>query len=145
MPWSSQSRKRRQQVLGEGYRSGKSFHRAPLRSTQRIPSKQGRLAIGLGPPNAEPLGNGNSGAINAHCASVINSTFLAIEHLHSTTSTIQIQISRNSIAARNRENSLESGSYETGSRDEVAHVRTGGGVAPPLAEVNVWGHDDWCS
>jgi hypothetical protein len=76
-PSSSQSRRCRQQVHGEGYASSKSFHRAPLRSTHRIPSKQGRLTIGLGPPRANAWGCGNSGAISAHCASVNNSTFLA--------------------------------------------------------------------
>ena len=38
----SQSRKRRQQVLSLGYRSGRSRQRAPLRKTHRIPSKTSR-------------------------------------------------------------------------------------------------------
>lgn len=47
-PDSSQSRNRRQQVLGEGYGSGRSFQRAPLRNTQRMPSKQGRFGAASG-------------------------------------------------------------------------------------------------
>jgi hypothetical protein len=88
---SSQSRRRRQHVLGDGYRSGKSFQRAPLRNTHKIPSKHGRFAMGLRPPNAAAFGSGNSAAIVAHCASVINSTVLAIEYLHSTTSKTRFQ------------------------------------------------------
>ena len=68
--WSSQARKRRQQVLGEGYRSGRSFQRAPLRNTHKTPSKTGRLGIGLGPPFGEAFTSGSNGAIYAHCASV---------------------------------------------------------------------------
>jgi hypothetical protein len=78
-------------VLGDGYRSGKSFQRAPLRNTHKIPSKHGRFAMGLRPPNAAAFGSGNSAAIVAHCASVINSTVLAIEYLHSTTSKTRFQ------------------------------------------------------
>ena len=51
-PCSSQSCSRRQQVEGDGNSSGRSFQRAPLRSTQRMPSKQGRLGSGLRPPFA---------------------------------------------------------------------------------------------
>jgi hypothetical protein len=68
--WSSQSRSRRQQVVGEGYSGGKSFQRAPLRSTQRIPSKTGRLSTGFRPPFRDCLNFGKSGSIFAHCASV---------------------------------------------------------------------------
>ena len=67
---ASQARSRRQQVLGEGYRAGRSFQRAPLRNTHRMPSNTGRLAIGLGPPLGDAFGSGNSGAICAHWASV---------------------------------------------------------------------------
>jgi hypothetical protein len=67
---SSQSRRRRQQVLGEGYCGGKSFHRAPVRNIHKIPSKQGRLGMGLGPPRGDGLGSGNKGAIFSHCSSV---------------------------------------------------------------------------
>jgi hypothetical protein len=49
-PCSSPPLKRRQQVLGEGNRSGRSFHRAPVRKIQRIPAKQGRFGFGFGPP-----------------------------------------------------------------------------------------------
>ena len=70
MSCSSQVRNRRQHVLGEGYRSGRSFQRAPLRNTHKIPSKTGRLAIGFGPPLGEALGSGSNGAICAHCSSL---------------------------------------------------------------------------
>ena len=76
---SSQSRSRRQQVLGEGCRAGRSFHRAPLRSTQRIPSNTRRLSTGLRPPFGEGLTFGNSGSIFAHCASVSSSRCLAMK------------------------------------------------------------------
>ena len=69
-PCSSHRRKRRQHVLGEGYCAGRSFHRAPLRNTHKIPSNTGRLAIGLGPPFGDAFGWGNNGAICAHWASV---------------------------------------------------------------------------
>jgi hypothetical protein len=51
-PCRSHCCNRRQQVAGLGYRSGRSFHRAPVRKTQRIPSSvrrsscQGRPRIG---------------------------------------------------------------------------------------------------
>jgi hypothetical protein len=76
---SSQSRNRRQHVLGEGYRAGRSFQRAPLRSTQRIPSNTRRLSTGLRPPLDERLTFGRSGSIFAHCASVSSSTCLAMK------------------------------------------------------------------
>jgi hypothetical protein len=69
-PCSPQSRRRRQQVRGEGNRSGASCHRAPVRKPQRLPSNTGRFGRGLGPPRGEALGSGNNGAIFAHCASV---------------------------------------------------------------------------
>jgi hypothetical protein len=67
---SSQSRRRRQQVLEEGKSFGKSFHLAPLRSTQRIPSKHARLSAGGRPPRRERLGSGRNGRIFSHCESV---------------------------------------------------------------------------
>lgn len=79
-PSSSQSRRRRQHVLAEGYRSGRSFQRAPLRSTQRIPSKTLRLSIGLGPPFPDRLNSGKSGSIFCHCSSVSNVLSLAIQN-----------------------------------------------------------------
>jgi len=75
---SSQSRNRRQQVLGEGNFSGKSFHRAPLRSTQRMPSKHSRLPAGGRPPLAERLGCGNNGSIFFHCSSVMISSLAMV-------------------------------------------------------------------
>jgi hypothetical protein len=70
MPCSSQSRRRRQQVLGDGYCGGKSFHRAPVRNSHKMPSKQGRLGVGVGPPRGDGVGSGNKGAILSHCSSV---------------------------------------------------------------------------
>jgi hypothetical protein len=69
-PWASQSRRRRQQVLGDGNRVGKSCHRAPLRRTQGMPSKTGRFGMGFGPPPGEAVNSGHHGAIFSHCASV---------------------------------------------------------------------------
>jgi hypothetical protein len=80
-----------------------------------MPSKQARLAIGLRPPRTDAFGSGSSGEINAHCASVINSTFLAIEHLHSTASRTMIQASRKSRVARIHPKTLHWKGYETGS------------------------------
>ena len=67
---SSQSRNRRQQVEADGYVFGRSFQRAPLRNTHKMPSNTGRLPIGLGPPLGDAFGSGRCGAIRAHCASV---------------------------------------------------------------------------
>jgi hypothetical protein len=67
---SSQSRSRRQQVLGEGYWSGRSFHRAPDRSTHKMPSKQARLPARGRPPALVDLSLGNNGLIFFHCSSV---------------------------------------------------------------------------
>lgn len=75
---SSQSRSRRQHVLGEGKRSGKSFHRAPLRSTQRMPSKHSRLPAGGRPPLAERLACGSNGSIFSHCSSVMISSLAMV-------------------------------------------------------------------
>jgi hypothetical protein len=69
-PCSSQSRSLRQQVLGEGYWAGRSFQRAPDRSTHKIPSKQLRLSLGGRPPDLERLILGNNGLIFFHCSSV---------------------------------------------------------------------------
>jgi hypothetical protein len=70
MPCASQSRRRRQQVLGDGYGGGTSFHRAPVRNIHKMPSKQGRFGVGVGPPRGDGLGSGNKGAILSHCSSV---------------------------------------------------------------------------
>jgi hypothetical protein len=70
IPFSSQACRRRQQVLGEGKSSGKSFHLAPLRSTQRMPSMHARLSQGRRPPRGECLALGSRGSIFSHCASL---------------------------------------------------------------------------
>ncbi len=64
---SSHSCNLRQQVEGEGYHGGKSFHRAPLRNTHKIPSKQWRLEILLRPFGNTGSGSSRNGAIFAHC------------------------------------------------------------------------------
>ena len=69
-PCSSHSRRRRQQVLSDGYDSGKSFRRAPLRKTHKMPSKQRRFEMRLRPPSGDAIGFGKSVSIFAHCASV---------------------------------------------------------------------------
>lgn len=66
MPASVHSFNRRQQVAGEGYRSGKSFHRAPVYSTHKIPSRHSRGST-LGRPPALVMGGvGNRSAIRNH-------------------------------------------------------------------------------
>ena len=70
--WRSHSARRRQHVAGLGYRSGRSRHRAPVRSTQRMPSKQARSSARGRPPRGLRFGLGRNGAIFAHCASVRN-------------------------------------------------------------------------
>ncbi len=63
---SSQSCKRRQQVLGLGYSRGKSRQRAPVLSTHRIPSSTCRLSC-HGRPRLRSFGN--RGSIFFHCSS----------------------------------------------------------------------------
>lgn len=70
----------RQQVVDDGYQSGKSFHRAPLRSIQIIPSNTSLLPMGLRPPFGDCLCFGNSGSSFFHCSSVINISFFAIKY-----------------------------------------------------------------
>ncbi len=61
--------KRRQQVPYDGNREGKSFQRAPLRSTHKIPSKHA-LALALGRPPCEPGGRSEKRPpISDHCSS----------------------------------------------------------------------------
>lgn len=67
IPASTHSLSRRQQVAYDGNLSGKSCHRHPARSIQRIPSKQGRGGI-LGRPKAGRFGNRS--LIKLHCSSV---------------------------------------------------------------------------
>ena len=68
--FSYHSLKRRQQVDGFGYRSGRSFHLAPVLSIQSIPSKTNRSSA-LGRPPFGPIGFfGMRGSILRHCSSV---------------------------------------------------------------------------
>jgi hypothetical protein len=77
-PCSSHSWRCSQQVLAEGNRSGRSFHRAPLRKLHRMPSKTGRFEIGFGPLCGDACGSANKGAIFAHWISVSSECSLAI-------------------------------------------------------------------
>lgn len=67
VPFSSHNFKRLQQVLGLGYRSGKSFHLAPVRKIQRMPSSVSRFFF-----HGLPLlfGFGNNGSTYFHCFSL---------------------------------------------------------------------------
>lgn len=78
-PCSSHCCNRRQHVLADGYRSGRSFHLAPLRRTQIMPSKTSRLLRGLRPPFEDWLCLGNKGSSFCHCSSVINFSCFAIK------------------------------------------------------------------
>jgi hypothetical protein len=77
-PASSHSLSRRQHVVADGYACGRSFHRAPLRSTQRIPSMTSRSSIRRRPPRGDGHSWGNNRSIFAHWASV-NSRLATIE------------------------------------------------------------------
>jgi hypothetical protein len=71
---SSHRFKRRQQVAGDGYLSGRKRQAAPVQSTQRMPSRQSRFdAQGRPRLSRRRLGSGNSGSIRHHCASVNSS------------------------------------------------------------------------
>lgn len=67
IPRFSQAFNLRQQVLGLGYLSGKSFHLAPVLKTHKIPSNTGRLSF-----HGRPLlfNLGSNGFIAFHCLSV---------------------------------------------------------------------------
>jgi hypothetical protein len=78
-PCSSQRRSRRQHVDGLGYHRGRSFHGAPVRKIQRIPSKTLRLSIHGRPPRLDRFGLGNNDSICCHCRSVSLQRSLAIE------------------------------------------------------------------
>jgi len=78
MSCSSQSLSLRQQVEGLGYRFGKSAQGAPVRRTQRIPSKTLRLSAQGLPPFLPDFGFGNSFSIFFHCWSVSFQRSLAI-------------------------------------------------------------------
>jgi hypothetical protein len=80
-PCSSQSLNRRQQVDGLGYQSGRSCHRAPVLSTQRIPSRTMRLSAGGRPPFGFCFGAGSSGSSSFHLPSFMKRVYLAIGHL----------------------------------------------------------------
>jgi hypothetical protein len=80
-PCSSQSCSRRQHVEELGYLRGKSCHLAPVRSTQRMPSRTGRLSTGGRPPLGLNLGFGSKGLSFFHCSSFMNCVYLAIGHL----------------------------------------------------------------
>jgi hypothetical protein len=69
-PASYQSLKRRQQVEGSGYSSGRSRHLAPVLRTQRIPSKHARSSAGGRPPFGLGGRGGINGLIFSHCSSV---------------------------------------------------------------------------
>jgi hypothetical protein len=65
-PSSVQRLSRRQHVLGLGYRSGRSHHRAPVRNTHKIPSRHARLSA-KGRPRL--ISVGRCGSIFFHWAS----------------------------------------------------------------------------
>ena len=70
-PDSVHSRCLRWHVEGEGYRSGKSCHRAPFLSTQMMPSRQSRGLTRGRPPFGERGGSRNKSRMMAHWASVM--------------------------------------------------------------------------
>jgi len=69
-PSSSHLCKRRQQVAGLGYCSGRSCQRAPVRRIQRMPSSTARFGAQGRPPFFDLGRTGNKGSINFHCLSV---------------------------------------------------------------------------
>ena len=69
-PDSVHSCSRRQQVAGDGKCVGKSFQRAPLINTQRIPSRQARGGIGGRPPAWVISRTGKRSSIKCHCSSL---------------------------------------------------------------------------
>lgn len=73
---SYHSFRRRQHVEGCGYLSGRSFHRAPVLSIQRIPSKTNRSSALGRPPFGRGGGLGMRGSIFFHCSSVRYTTRL---------------------------------------------------------------------
>ncbi len=77
VPSSSQRFNRRQHVDGLGYSAGRSRHRAPVFSTQRMPSTTARWLAQGRPPRGERGGRGRSGSMWAHCASVNRTPRLA--------------------------------------------------------------------
>ena len=75
---SSQSRKRRQHVAGEGNSSGKSHQRAPLRKIHKMPSSTLRSSFGGRPPFGRLGRFGSKGRIISHWASVSSRPYRAI-------------------------------------------------------------------
>jgi hypothetical protein len=67
-------------VLAEGYQSGISFQRAPLRRIQMIPSRTSLFPTGLRPPFGDCLCFGSRGSSFFHCSSVINVSYFAIKN-----------------------------------------------------------------
>lgn len=78
-PCSSHCWSLRQQVLADGYQSGKSFHLAPLRKTQIIPSNTSLLLLRFRPPLGDCSCFGNRGSSFFHCCSVTKFRFFAIK------------------------------------------------------------------
>ena len=77
-PCSSQSRSRRQHVVGEGNSSGKSHQRAPLRRIHKMPSSTLRSSFGGLPPCGRVGRFGSKGRIFSHWASVSSRPYRAI-------------------------------------------------------------------
>ena len=69
-PASVHSLCRRQQVAKEGYRSGKSCHRAPVFNTHRTPSIHLRESTRGRPPSGDGSGGSNRSLIRFHWTSV---------------------------------------------------------------------------
>src|SRR5690606_127776 len=72
IPASTQALNRLQQVAGEGYRSGKSFHRAPVCRIHKMPSRHGRGGTRGRPPFELTGGSGKRSAIRSHWESLTN-------------------------------------------------------------------------
>lgn len=70
-PCSRHRWNQRWQVWYGGYRSGKSFHGAPVLRIQRMPSNTSRGGVeGLPLPPCPPLAGGTRGAMRSHCSFV---------------------------------------------------------------------------
>jgi hypothetical protein len=84
---SSHCFKRRQQVAGDGYLSGKNLHAAPVCNTHRMPSRHARFeAHGRPRLSLRRFGSGSSGSINSHCPSLSNwNRFLLIQEVQQNT------------------------------------------------------------
>jgi len=78
-PSPTQTEKRLKHVVEDGYRSGRSFQAAPVRSTHKMPFMTARLSCTIGRPfpSARRSGSGIKGSRIAHCSSV-SSSFLAM-------------------------------------------------------------------